>query len=124
MDNTSPLLFALNLPSIVDISKGSSTMTFSAQAVDFRVQGLDNLGIDYVSILLDRPVLDGRGWWQWQLIYIGNNFYAGSSTDTFTDNTPATANSTYEVSSNALPGAYNVMGVDVHDISGSVKSYL
>ncbi len=98
-------------------------MTFSAQAVDFRVQGLDNLGIDYVSILLDRPVLDGRGWWQWQLIYIGNNFYAGSSTDTFTDNTPATANSTYEVSSNALPGAYNVMGVDVHDISGSVKSY-
>jgi hypothetical protein len=48
MDNTSPLLFALNLPSIVDISKGSSTMTFSAQAVDFRVQGLDNLGIDYV----------------------------------------------------------------------------
>ncbi len=114
-DTTAPTLTALSFPATFNLANNSASVCFSAEAVD----NIGGSGVDKVVVYLDNEVVFDSG--AGNIITIGGD--SDTSIDTFTDNTPTTADSINTLLSSTNAGVYNVIKVLVYDIAGNMRTY-
>jgi serralysin len=114
-DTTAPTLTTLSFPAIINLANNSASVCFSAEAED----NIGGSGVDKVVVYLDNEVVFDAG--PGSSITIGG--FSDTSTDTFTDSTPTTANSINTFLSSTNAGVYHVTQVLVYDVAGNIRTY-
>lgn len=112
-DTTAPVLTGLVLPSVIDLSRGATELSFTAHAQD-----AGGSGVAGVDLIFDHDFyLDTFTGPQ---VSIGG-FVGGS--DTFFDGTLNSAAYTGEMGATTDQGVYNLLGAVVTDQSGNATEY-
>jgi hypothetical protein len=109
-DTTPAKLLDLGLPSIIDVSKGTNEVQFTARAED-----PGGAGVKEVLVWLDQSFATPTG--SSSLLLFG---FLG---DTFRDDTPTLATESLALTTSTKPGTYHVKSVDVTDLAGNSISY-
>ena len=104
-DTTPPTLINLSFPSTIDVSSGSKSVEFGAQANDAS-------GISQVVYWFDKKLVTNIGAYSLVGLYSG-----------WDDATPNQASDSLIVSTATAPGTYNITSVDVKDKAGNVRTY-
>lgn len=113
IDTSGPTLDSLTLPSTVDLSQGSRSISFSATAHD----NAGGTSIDRVELYLDSDVATSAG--ALKLVTLGGP----GSRDGYRDSTPNSGSEALTLTSATAPGNYTIEKVVVYDRAGNQTVY-
>ncbi len=119
-DITPPKLLNFRLPEVIDLRQPDARINFEVEATD----EVGGSGLAYVNIVLDRFVSGGMAR-KHVVFFAGGGSADGqlTGTDTFTDSTPITAASVYNIGPGTPTGTVGIARISVVDHAGNATTY-